>query len=136
MTEEQRDELRQQLTELGAAIAEIEKARKPFDLAISALVGVREALLEQHEADVVGTCEGCSNPILSGELGHSCNDGPVLCEACAPTWNDIRREYDEAKAAGAFEEIFDDPDMAAFHDKTVADRIAVGDGDKKHVWPL
>lgn len=81
-------------------------------------------------------CEFCDKKLREGDLGHRCDDGPVLCEAHAPTFNDIRRQYDEAKRDGRFETMFTWPEDAADHDRSLDDRIAAGDGEKKHIWPL
>lgn len=81
-------------------------------------------------------CETCSKPLGSGDLVHRCDDGPVLCEECAPTYNDIRREYDAAKAEGRFETMFQFPEDAAENDRDLDAVIAAGDGDKKNVAPL
>lgn len=92
---------------------------------------------ETDEADeALYQCEGCSKDLFEGDRAHYCSDGPVLCEDCAPTWADIAHEYDEAEARGEFEDLFDDPDMARLSRETVNARIADGDADKKHVWPL
>lgn len=81
-------------------------------------------------------CEVCEKKLHPGDMGHRCSDGPVLCEEHAPTFNDIRRQYDEAKAAGDFERMFPFPEDAPDHDKSLDACIAAGEGDKKHVWPL
>lgn len=38
---------------------------------------------------LLGVCEGCSNPIWEGEKVYSYDDGPMMCEACAPTYADM-----------------------------------------------
>lgn len=86
--------------------------------------------------DLNEICEGCDKVLRPGDLVHVCDDGPVLCEACAPTFNDIRHQYDEAKAAGHFETMFTWPEDAPDHDAGLDAQIAAGNGDKKHVWPL
>lgn len=131
-----RERLKERLQELDKAQAEIDKARAPFDAAMNAVQGVREVLLEEHEAEIAGTCDVCGTPLFVGELGHRREDGPDLCLEHAPTWNDMRRQYDEAKAGGFFEKRSDSPEAARQADEAVDARIAAGDGDKKHVWPL
>lgn len=93
-------------------------------------------LAEVNSYGELEICEGCSKPLKTGDLVHKCADGPILCEECAPTFSDIRKQYDEAKTAGDFERMFDFPEDAPDHDSGLDARIAAGDGDKKHVWPL
>ncbi len=52
--------------------------------------------------DSPGTCEGCGRPILDGDKCHSCADGPILCEACAPMLSEVIAQYKEILAADEF----------------------------------
>ena len=130
MTPEQRESLRKQLEAFEAARAKIETARKPLDEALFAIEEAREVLLEQHDAEIVGRCETCMQPIFSGERGHY--DGDVyLCEAHSPTWAESR-----AWAIDVGEDGWDEPDGKAQHIAACDERIAAGEGDTKNVWEL
>ena len=97
MDEATRDELDEQIKELDEAMGKIEAARKPYDDALSAIYGVREALLEKHEVDIAGNCETCTALLFVGGQGHRSNEGEILfCADCSPTWNDIQAQWDEA----------------------------------------
>jgi hypothetical protein len=128
LTDEDREKLKARLDEIAAAEETIRKARKPFDDAIGALDTVRQQLLDEHEAEIADTCEGCSRLLFVGELGHRCADGPTLCLSCSPTWNDLAKDY----ATMSDDDISDE----AVSRETIQARIAAGDGDKKNVWPL
>lgn len=93
MTDAERAALLEQLRDLDAAQAKIAEARKPFDAATSAIEGVKEALLERHEAEIAGRCETCDRLLFYGDRGHRCDDGPIVCEEHAPTWADIKEEW-------------------------------------------
>lgn len=38
-----------------------------------------------------GQCEGCSKQLRTGDKAHICNDGPILCEECAPTFGELQQ---------------------------------------------
>ncbi len=64
-------------------------------------------------------CECCEKTLRSGDLACSDVDGCYFCEACAPTWADTLREWQEVVA---------DPDRLNEMDLTAEeaeDRIAV-----------
>ena len=95
MTPRERDELKEALTELDEAMEKIDVARRPLDAAMNAVFGIKEMLLDRHEAEIVGKCETCMEPIFSGDIGY--DDGEVsLCEDHAPTWGDLRDLANEA----------------------------------------
>jgi hypothetical protein len=135
LSDEQREKLHAQIKALDEVAAVVRKAMAPFENALSAVEDVRQQLLDDHDAAIAGTCE-CGRLLLVGELGHSCEDGPLLCETCAPTWNDMRRQYDDAKRRGDLIDRFDSVADMQQADEAVDERIAGGDGDKKWVWPL
>ncbi len=82
-------------------------------------------------------CEGCEKTLRSGDLACSDADGCFFCEACAPTWADTLREWEEVVA---------DPDRLSEMDFTAeeaGDRIAAVKAniarlgaDAKNVSPL
>lgn len=51
-----------------------------------------EACLNQSATYEI-TCEGCSIVMKSGDPCYHCDDGPVLCEACVPTWGDAEQQW-------------------------------------------
>ena len=124
MTDEQRETLGRQLADLDEAIAGLEATRKPFDDAISVVYGVKEELLGAHDAEIVGRCETCMEPIFAGDLAWTDGSGEItLCEAHAPTWGD--------ELAGARN------DDAWEHPQHKEDFIALAEikpADEKHVW--
>lgn len=135
LSEAARKGLQEQLGRLANAEDLLRKAMAPFVQARDALDDAREMLLMDHDADIAGTCE-CGRLLFEGELGHRCDDGPILCEDCAPTWDDMRRQYHEAKARGDFVDSFEGEQEARDADLAVDSHIAAGDGDKRLVWPL
>ena len=96
MTEDQRVALRAVLDEFDKADRAIDAAMAPFRTAQSAITEARETFLEQHGAEVRGSCEGCSAILLVGDTGHVCVDDELLCESCAPTYGDISKQMNEA----------------------------------------
>jgi hypothetical protein len=135
-TDDKRAELQLQLTAIDRVIEGIEKQKEPFDRSIAQLLTLKEEIVANAAgAEIHGTCE-CGRILFYGEKAHTCEDGPLLCEDCAPTWNDLRQQYDADKELGGFVESFDTPEDAARADRTVDAHIAAGNGDKKHVWEL
>lgn len=131
MDEDAREALRGQLDELDKAAEEIETAMKPFRLALNAVEGVREALLERHDAEIAGKCEGCLDPIFSGDKAYTDGSGEVtFCERCAPTWGDLRKETLEMP-----DDAWDEPDGRQRCLDMIEAHVAGGGSlDEKHVW--
>ena len=132
MDDKQREELIERIAGLDTAIQAIEKARKPFDEAMYAVIMVKDELLERHEAEIAGTCEGCSHTVLNGEKGYRCSEGEILCRACAPTYRDEKKELENAREA-------DDGDPDEIQGSLSAIEAHVKGGgslDDKHVFPL
>lgn len=101
--------LREQLRALADRDRDLENRRDPIqalaDAALRPFVeeGMaideeRQALLEEHEAQIIGRCEGCEEFILEGDKYQTCDDGPHLCVKCAATWNDIAKQLRERMA--------------------------------------
>lgn len=130
MTDEQGEALQERLKELDAAGSAILDARKPFDDALRAVDQVREGLYADAGLEPLDEiCETCERHLFVGDLGHRCADGPVLCEECSPTWNELKTDWNDGKDA-------DDLCHSSLDLETIEANIARGYGDKKHVWPL
>lgn len=95
MQDDERVKLAEELGALSKAQESIRAARKPFDDAIAAIEEVYENLLYKHEVEIAGSCEGCDRLLFVGEMGHRCEDGPLLCEEHAPTYGDVKRQWEE-----------------------------------------
>lgn len=93
LTPEQREALEEQLSAFAGAEANIRKAMEPVENALSSILIARDAALQAHGVDLHGYCE-CGKPLLTGDKVHHCDDGPTLCEDCAPTWADIKAQAD------------------------------------------
>lgn len=85
--------------------------------------------IEKAGVEIIGTCEGCECLLLEGDQGHTCSDGPTLCENCAPTYGDVKRQAQERLAEGDE----DAREIVAACDGHVA---AGGSLDDKSVLPL
>lgn len=132
LTEEAREQLHEQLKALDAAAEPILKAREPYNVALAAIDSVRDSLIGAAGVEPLEYCEGCSRLLIAGDLGHRCADGPVLCEACSPTFADLLKQYSEEGAA----EDAEDPEGFALGLAAAQAAVDAGDGDKKHVLPL
>jgi hypothetical protein len=131
MDEQARSALREQLDELAAAEEKLYAARKPFDDAIFAIDNVRESLLERHDADLCGRCEGCADIILKGDKAHIGED-VSLCEACAPTYRECKTSWEEAMARDDCDEA-DAKEVFAAFERHVANG---GSLDDKNVYTV
>lgn len=108
-----RGQLRDLLATIGTAETRINDFLRPLNDALTELHGQREQLQDVFEADVHCNCEGCGALILVGDRSHVCRDNECsLCEACAPTWREVRTQWieilaqaDEAEAAEATQAI-------------------------------
>lgn len=90
---EQRLALEEQLAAFAGAEANIRTAMEPLEKALGAILVARDAALQAHGVELHGQCE-CGKPLLAGDKVHHCDDGPTLCEECAPTWADIRAQME------------------------------------------
>lgn len=131
-TNEQREQLKEKLDAIDKAREPLRVLLKPLQEAMAAIDALHDAAVEEAGVELLDEiCEGCECLLIAGDLGHRCDDGPVTCEACSPTWNDVAQQYREA----GHEQSSDGEEIGL----TLADieaRIAAGDGGKKHVWPL
>lgn len=100
LTDDQREELDRKLSDLGDAISGIDKAAEPFDAARHALQGIYDGLVEDAGIEIIGHCEGCERLLIEGDKGHRCDDGPILCEKCSPTYGDSRKQALERQGEG------------------------------------
>lgn len=61
-------------------------------------------LMEKFGIEEVYRCEGCDVEVLSGDRGDRgfrCEDGEVFCAACAPTWDDAKKNIEAGNDAEA-----------------------------------
>ena len=133
MTSLERQLFSEELAALDEADDSIRQAMKPFYDALLAVETLRDNLLTKHEAEVAGHCDGCAALILTGERGHRCADGEVLCFACAPTWRDLKNQWRKSTTdddGGVIDEALAGLAAAEAHVKGGG---ALAD---KHVWPL
>ncbi len=130
MDEQARMALQEQLDALEAAQRALDEVMRPFLEAQSRIINARELLIEQHGAEIAGRCETCNRVLFTGEQGHQCEDGPLLCAEHAPTWGDFKRMI--AEGAKHLEQ--DQVDAIA---KTIAEREAAGGSlDDKVLYTL
>lgn len=93
MDDKERDVLKEELAALDAAEVSIRKARRPFDEAIDAVETVKQNLLDKHAVEIAGHCEGCGRLLFVGDKGFRCDDGPILCAECSPTFGDAEGNW-------------------------------------------
>lgn len=86
--------------------------------------------------EVLDHCEGCRTELRAGDKAHSYDDGPRLCEPCAPTFASLMVEYEADAAPGDLNEIFGSSEAAAKALALVKAKVAAGEGHLKHVWPI
>ncbi len=136
LTDDQRDALDSKLQRLQAAIAEIEKARRPFDRAIDVLQEQIDCALEEAgiDGEPLGHCETCGFLLLPGDRGHHIAEPNLyFCEEHAPTWNDMLDQYQEIGP----EDLVDlEPEEFEQGKASAQARVDAGDGDVKYVWTL
>lgn len=137
-TDEARERLKDKLDAIHKARQPIQLARQPLDDALKALDELHDAAVEEAGVELLDEiCEGCEMMLIVGDLGHRAADGPVMCEACAPTYADVLAQYEEAESRAS---LLVDLDLT---DEELASQIAAlraivaaGDGGKKNVAPL
>ena len=89
-------------------------------------------IAEAEDGTITETCEHCSKTINEGDLYFPFDDGPVLCEACSPTWGDAESMH------AADREIGEDEDMKEARldfAKRLEEHLAAG-GSKDEKLPL
>lgn len=118
LNRDQRDALKVKLDLLEKAKDRIHEMIRPQLDAIDDIDAVCEALLEEHDAEIAGVCEGCSLLLFSGDRGYSYEDGPICCAECAPTWADAEENW-KSQAE-------DDPERAAEFAASLAAHLAAG----------
>lgn len=82
---------RREFTSKGAAIV---AAMATPAVGVAAAIETRD---ETHE-DYCGSCEGCGKHLFVGDHAFTYDDGPMTCEPCSPTWEDVKRAMDEQAA--------------------------------------
>lgn len=85
----------------------LEPTRERFEAAQETL-----AEIEEVSGYFIGPCDGCANPIFEGDRHHS-GDDAYLCEACAPSYEDMARHPGH----------FEDPETGDTMTKARADAI-------------
>jgi len=136
ITDQERQQLQEQLEALGKAGAAISAAMAPFRKALAEIEGLSAALLERFGGELAATCEGCSKILFFGELGHRCGDGPTLCDACAPTVADCHRQAVEILEAMAEPPGDEDRKEQEERVAALASRVLAGEGEQKAVYAL
>lgn len=121
---------REELVKALAALDERDRKNDadmaPFRKISQQIEEERQALVDAHETEVIGSCEGCLAVILEGDRYTPCSDGPLLCLACSPTWSEAlnnMRSY-----------VCDVPEDDAERLESIAHaeaQIAAGRGDEK-----
>lgn len=108
MTEEDR---RAKLRQVFTLLAELDDglAVSDFDPESLAIETATEALKAGFHRDYASTCEGCGAVILSGDQGHRCLEGELLCKECTPTWADVKQQWDSGELSDD-----EDSDKASF----------------------
>lgn len=123
MSMNERAVLKTSLDNLDAAQQQIEKAMEPFRSAMAAIETIRDDLLTTHDVEVAGECEGCGKLLFAGEMGLRCNDGPILCEECAPTWEEAKFTHAGDAAIGEDDEM---RESREYFNSRYAEHIAAG----------
>jgi hypothetical protein len=137
-TDEARERLKDKLDAIGKAREPLMVAIKPLNEALLALAELEEMAVEEAGVELLDEiCEGCERMLIVGDHGHRAADGPVMCEACSPTYADVLSQYEDATDRAS---LLVDLDLT---EEELADQItslkamvAAGDGDKKNVVPL
>lgn len=118
-----RDGLKAKLAEIAKSIADLEQTR--------------EQLIEDDAGEAIaGKCDQCDVVVFVGDRAFSYEDGPMFCEAHAPTWKERRDELDDLKRDGIFVDSFESAEDAEATDALVDKRIAEGRGDERITWEI
>lgn len=89
---------RAKLRAVFAAMADLDSVLDPKAGWMPQSIAVENAgeeLKDNFPDDYRANCEGCRAVILYGDQGHDTSDGCTLCVECAPTWGDIRAQWEE-----------------------------------------
>lgn len=96
-----RDQLHTAMDRIEAAkraveenMAPLRTQLKPYEQQLAALDEQMEELLEPH-GDYLGRCDACGAPLLRGDQGFRCSDGPIFCAEHAPTYGEMLAEIRE-----------------------------------------
>lgn len=129
LTPETRAHLAEELAKLDTAekLVEIEMAplrelMKPFNERLEAIEASRDELLDRFGIAERHHCESCNKLLIPGDLVCHCEDAGYLCQACAPTWGDVKKQNEERLADPAEPE----PEACALSLKHIAEVVAGG----------
>lgn len=93
-------------------------------------------LVARFRREAIDHCEGCRRALFIGDKGLTYDDGPTLCEACAPTY----AESLEALREEAQRSTTDEEDRARYQASIARIEKAIASGaataDDKHVHDL
>jgi hypothetical protein len=137
-TNADRERLKEKLAEIDKAREPIRMLMKPLREAMEAIDALHDAAVEEAGVELLDeVCEGCERILIVGDLGHRAADGPVMCEACSPTYADILSQYEDRddKASLLVDLDVTEEELADMTAQLKA-MVADGDGGKKNVSPL
>jgi hypothetical protein len=137
-TDEQREALKEKLAAIDDARAPIRALMEPLKKAMAAIDGLHDLAVEEAGVELLGEiCEGCDRMLVVGDLGHRAADGPVMCEACSPTYADVLAQYEETEdRASLLVDLDLTEEELAGQIASLKAIVAAGDGDKKNVVAL
>lgn len=126
------DDRRFKLRLVFGLLAEIDDGLplEKFDDESAAIEEAREKLMVGFGKDYITTCEGCSCHLFVGDKGHRCLDGELLCEACTPSWDDVKEQWAEGRDGDG------DEDRASFMDRYDAHLANGGKGTDLMLYNL
>lgn len=104
MTNDERTNITNILNALDKADNKISEMIKPFRDAAMAVDEARETILEAYATDVFSSCEGCGEMIFTGDKYQPTGDAGPLCEECAATWGDIKKQCEKMLASPDYDD--------------------------------
>lgn len=101
-----------------------------FETESGGIEHAKEKLKIAFGKDYISTCEGCSCDIFTGDQGHTCMDGEILCSSCTPSWDDVKEQWMDGYVEGK------DPDADAFMRRYQAHLAGGGTGTDLMLYTL